>query len=122
MHLWEADHPYYMTEGNFFSRDCHTDWESLTLFLEEFGDADIDYNLVVRWDWREGSDWGLADYNGSDTDRIAELKVQMVHQRKAILASHSIKVCRNDAPEARAYLEKHAKRLAENWAPLNLSS
>lgn len=120
MRLWESDHPYYMTEGNYFSRDCHTEWESLELFLEEFGDADIDYNLVVRWDWKEGGDWDLADYNGSDTDRIARLMIQMVHQRKAILASHEIKVCRNDEPAAVEYLGKHAKRLALNWHPIAL--
>jgi hypothetical protein len=121
MNLWEADHPYYMTEGNYLSNGCHTEWESLELFLAEFGDADVDYNLVVRWDWREGDGWGLPDYSGSDTDRVFDLMVQIVHQRKAHLTSHRIKVCRNDESAARNFLEKHATRIAQNWAPITLS-
>jgi hypothetical protein len=118
MKLFESDHPYYMTEGNYYSNNCHTEWECLDLFLSEYGDADVDRNLVVRWDWREGEDWDLAAHNGSDTDRIARLVVQIIHQRKARLVSHEIKVCRADEPEARAFLLKHAERLAENWSPL----
>lgn len=122
MKLWEADHPYYMTEGNYFSNDCHTEWASLGLFLEVFGNADIDRNLVFRWDWREGKDWDLPEYNGSDADRAFDLMLQMIQQRKASLVSHRIKVCRNDEPAARAYLEKHAERNSENWEPISVSN
>lgn len=118
--LWDADHPYYMSEGNYYALDCHTEWESLDRFLDEYRDADVDMNLVIRWDWREGADWGLADYNGSDTDRFARLMIFIVGQRKARLHSHEIKVCRNDEPAARTYLKKHAARIAENWVPFNL--
>lgn len=118
MRLWESDHPYYMNEGNYFKAGMHTVWESLGLYLAEFADADIDYNLVIRWDWREGEGWGLANYNGCDADRIGRLMIQMLGQRKALLQSHEVKVCRDDEPKARDYLEKHAARIAENWDPI----
>ena len=116
--LWEADHPYYMTEGNYFSNDCHTRWKSLDEFLAEFGEADIDYNLVIRWDWREGEGWEVGEYNGDDNYRHARLMVQILGQRKALLQSHEIEVCRADEPKIKEYLAKHAERIRENWFPI----
>ena len=111
MHLWEAKHPYHMVEGNYFSNDCHTEWESLGDFLGGYSGADIDYNLVIRFDWREGEDWGVPVGE-------SRLLVQMLHQRKAKLVSHEIKITRDEEPAARAYLVRHAERVWENWAPL----
>jgi hypothetical protein len=117
-HLWESDHPYYMCEGNYFESRMHTTYESIDEFLEEFGEADIDYNLVVRWDWREGDEWGLGSFNGDDNYRHARLMVQILGQRKAKLFSNEVKVCRADEARIIEYLEKHAHRMVENWHPL----
>ncbi|MEO9633076.1 MAG: hypothetical protein ABJG14_21870 [Sulfitobacter sp.] len=119
--LWEVDHPYYMTAGNYFKAGMHTEWESLEDYLAEFGETDIDRNLVIRWDWREGEGWELPEYSGSDTDKIGRLMIQMIGQRKALLHSHEVAVCRNDESAAREYLSHHAERIAQNWEPLSLT-
>lgn len=41
-HLWEVDHPYYCSEGNYFSNDCHADYGSWQNFAEEEGENDVD--------------------------------------------------------------------------------
>jgi hypothetical protein len=49
-HLWEVDHSYYCSDQNYFSADCHQEFECWADFLEEESDADLDMNLVFRFD------------------------------------------------------------------------
>lgn len=107
-----CDHPYYCAEGNFHKSGLHTEWPSWAAFLREFKDADLDYNHVWRWDWPPSEDDLPAD----------RLKIYMVAQRKAIYESHEIKVKPEDEPSIRAFLEKHAARTAEMWAPIPLDT
>lgn len=55
VHLWDIDHPYYCNEGNYFARDadchCHCHYKSWPEFVAEQGNADLDMNLVFRFDW-----------------------------------------------------------------------
>jgi hypothetical protein len=118
MRLWEVKHPYYMHEGNFYSRGCHTDFESAEELISEWGDSDMDYNYVVRWDWLEGD---LKDYSGDDDEIIGSFKIQIVGQRKALLLSAACPVCRNDEPALRKFLEPRAAYVAEMWQPFALT-
>jgi hypothetical protein len=113
MKLYESNHPYYFSEGNYFDNSCHDIWDDFDHYIGDFGNADIDYNLVIRWDWRNADIWEYED--GKD-----RLMIQMVKQRKAILCSHEIPVTEEDEPRIREYLRNHAERLAENWAPMVL--
>lgn len=111
-HLWEIDHPYY------FDHDGdNPPFESWADFLDEFGDADMDYNLVFRWDWREGSGWDAGEYNGDDYYRHAVFIVGFVAQRKGFCWSRSIKVCRADEPAIKAWLGPRFAYLLSMWAP-----
>lgn len=58
-HLWDFDHPYYMSAGAWNMREeTHNEYESWAGFLENWGDGDLDYNLLIRWDWMVGKeDW-----------------------------------------------------------------
>lgn len=49
-HLWEVDHPYYCSEGNYFERGCHAAYSRWQDFIAEQGDCDLDMNLVFRFD------------------------------------------------------------------------
>ena len=40
-HLWEYDHPYYCSEGNYYSNDCHHTFCSWEDFDAEWGDSDL---------------------------------------------------------------------------------
>lgn len=48
--LWETDHPYYMNEGCYFSNECHHEYECWSDFTDDWGDANMDYNWIIRWD------------------------------------------------------------------------
>lgn len=123
-HLWEVDHPYYMTEGNYFKTGCHYFYENLDEFLSAMGEADKDYNWLVRWDWQEGpgeSDW-VRPADRPDTYVDGVLMVQFIGQRKAMLWSGEVKVCRYDEPRVREYLEGYARYMATMWQPLELSA
>lgn len=112
-HLWESNHPYYSTEGNYFSNDCHARYESWHDFYDDQGNDDIDLNLVYRWDWREGEDWEIPQGK-------ARLMLYFVGQRKALHRSAEIEVSRGDEEQILAYLRPRFARLIENWLPILL--
>ena len=121
-HLWEVDHPYYMNHGNYYSTECFARADNLDQFLAEFGSADIDYNWIVRWDWIEGpqtEDW-VRPADRPDTYMDGRLLLQFVGQRKALLFSWEIPVCRFDEPRVREFLQKHARYMAQMWEPFDL--
>ncbi|AWB21192.1 hypothetical protein DA075_09935 [Methylobacterium currus] len=119
MRLWEANHSYYCSESNFYSRDPHTKWDMWSSFVEEFGNSDLDYNLVFRWDWYEGDDWGAGEYNGDDYYRNGRLLMFFIMQRKGIFACHEISVCRADEPSVITFLKPRLAYLRDLWAPLD---
>ena len=45
-----VDHDYYASSVNYYSNDAGDDFRTWADFYEEFHDADIDMNLVYRWD------------------------------------------------------------------------
>lgn len=111
--LWEVDHPYYF-DHNPKASPAFEGWDE---FLAEFGDSEMDHNLVFRWDWREGTDWGAGDYRGDDYYRHARLIVGFIAQRKGYCWSSTVKVCRADEPAVRAWLEPRFRYLLEMWRP-----
>jgi hypothetical protein len=71
-HLWEVNHPSYFSQGTSFPDAESELYESWDDFLEEFGDCDLGFNFVVRWDWQEGEDYELKPYAGDDYYRRSE--------------------------------------------------
>lgn len=117
MHLWEAKHPYYATEGNFFESGLHTTYKSWSDFLPEWRDADMDMNHVYRWDWYEGEDEGAGEYTGDDNYRNGVLKLFYIGQRKAKCFSCEVSVCRADEPAVLAFLQPRFEHLFTMWTP-----
>lgn len=118
MHLWEADHPYYMHEGSYCQAGQYSEYESFDDFITEWGDMDIDMNRVHRWDWREGGDWGVESDGSPDV--MGELCIYYIMQRKARTYSCSVKVRRSDEPKVIEFLSAHAAREASIWHPIPL--
>lgn len=119
-HLWEIDHPYYCTEGNYLASgstlsEVHTQYESWSDFFEDWGDSDPDMNLVFRWDWH-GPDPSLY-VEGEDVPTTHTLLVHWVLQRKAYLRSTAVEVTEADEPAVRAWLAERAKKIAAIWEP-----
>jgi hypothetical protein len=109
MKLTETDHPYYFSESNYYSNDASESYDTVTDFLEEYGDADIDMNLCVRFD--------IYKYGSEDERKGLYVKLLLIGQRKGIyhpicIESYSPK---NDSEKLSEYLKKHWDRVRENW-------
>lgn len=109
-HLWEIKHPYYCTEG---TSDTDSEYSSLAYFLEEWGAADNDYNLLFRWDWQEKDEEGEPLPEG-----VGILKLFYVLQRKGRLQSCRVTVNRTDEPAIIEFLRPRLTYLLRLWEPL----
>lgn len=119
-HLWEVKHSYYCNEGNYFSREsCESYYKSFADFLEEYGDCDMDYNLLFRWDWDEQDDeTGDQTFNGDVNYRNGKLKLFWMGQRKGLYQWSIVEVCRADEPVIIEFLKPRMKHLFSLWYPL----
>jgi hypothetical protein len=119
-HLWETDHPYYCSEGNYYVSghrwdEVHTSYDSWADFIADWGDTDPDMNLVFRWDWEVPNP---DDYEDGEEMPPEILQVFWVLQRKAILRSTECVVRREDEPAVREWLAKRAQTIAAIWEPI----
>lgn len=119
MHLWEVTHPYYCSEVNCYSNETYTKHASLADFLSEFQDSDMDYNLVFRWDWREGEDWEAGEFNGDPYYRNGRLMLFFMQQRRGAFVCHEVSVCRADEPAVMEFLKPRWEHMKTLWAPLS---
>jgi hypothetical protein len=127
VHLWEAEHPYYCSESNYFSNDCTDSFKSWAGFMQEYKDCDLDLNLVFRWDWEaphedETDSSTPIKWQGDENYRDSRLVIFWVGQRKGIFRSTNIEVCRADEPAVREWLTKCFHHLLKLWTPLPLSA
>lgn len=100
MKLWDYEHPYYMTEGCYFSNECVTEYSSWMEFLAELSDSDIDYNRVHRWDFNEKKDM---------------INIYFILQRKAYTSSCHVKIKPEDHDQIKEYLKPHALLNRDLW-------
>jgi hypothetical protein len=125
-HLWEVDHPYYCNLSNYYAtgRDKdYREYDSFTDFLAEEGDADMEYNLVFRWDWKEGDpeeDDGEMPlpYTGDDNYRNGKLYLFIMQQRKGLYEWIEVEVCRADESAVIAYLAPRWEHMKKLWSPV----
>lgn len=124
-HLWECSHNYYCNESNFFApgnRQPFTSHKSLAEFLAEEADADMDWNLLFRWDWREEDpETSKCNYSGDDYYRNGRLLLFFMGQRKGLYRWVEVQVCRADEAEVIKYLMPRWAHLQKLWAPLPAS-
>ena len=85
--IWECKHSYYMTQGQWGEVGHHQNFDSIGEFLDEWRDADLDYNRVHRWDF-EHNESGEMFFD-----------VFFVLQRKAKLFSCRVKIKKTDETE-----------------------
>lgn len=123
-HLWEFDHPYYCSEGNFFQAGQHEvldSWAEFATPQELLYDFDDDLNLLWRWDWKRADP---ADYEYElERDPSFELPgdrllLFFMMQRKARNMSAEVAVTEADEPAVREWLEKKALHMRKLWEPM----
>lgn len=124
-HLWEVDHPYYCNEGNWFSNSdkCHAHYNRWQDFLSEQGDADLDMNLVFRFDWippyeDDDSEKPIA-WQGDEYYRDSILKLFYMGQRKGLYRWATVDVCRKDEQAVREWLQVRWNHMRTLWEPLS---
>lgn len=113
-HLWEIKHPYYCNEGLYFGTGLtgervDDEFSTFTSFVEEYKDADFDYNLVFRWDWQEEL------FNGDIYYRNGKLKIFWMIQRKGFHRWSTIEVCRADEPAVIEFLKPRWGHMQKLW-------
>jgi hypothetical protein len=108
----QTEHPYYSCDNNFYSHEAREDFESVSDFLDEYEDADIDMNLCFRFDIKE------------EDESPGKLYVEIFHikQRKGIYFPMR---CKTYNPETegerlKAYLKTHFDHLQKMWAPFSV--
>lgn len=111
-----VDHNYYCNLGNYHSNESLTEYETFSEFLDEYEDADIDYNLIFRWDVKKIED---------DVDELPEghsgykMEVFIMQQRRGNFVPNLIKeVTEKDVSDIVKLLKKHRDYLNEIWSPL----
>lgn len=111
-HLWEYEHPYYCSESNYFNNECTLRFSSWASFLKEEGDADLDMNLVFRWDWKDSELSADEDLNQD------ELCLFYVGQRKGLFRSVIVQLDKRDEGSVRDWLLARAAHIRVLWEPL----
>jgi len=120
--LWEIDHPFYCVQSNYTCdgddqpEERFTSWGN---FISERKNDDLDLNLVFRFDWWEGPEHDLPEYNGDDKARIAKLCLYYMLQRKGHYCWVVIDVCRDDEPAIVEWLKVRYQKLLELWKPFS---
>jgi hypothetical protein len=118
-HMWEVDHSYYCSDQswNGGGESCF-EFKSWQDFMAEMGDADMDYNLIFRWDWKEMDDDGGSTYKGDDNYRNGKLHLYQMQQRKGRFVVMIVEVCRADEKAVRKYMEPRWNYLRDLWEPI----
>lgn len=117
--LWEIDHPYYCNEGNYFAKGSeqpHMHFNTWAAFFDEYGDSDMDYNFLIRWDWDEEEE---RAYTGDDYYRNGILKLFWMGQRKGLYQWSTVEVCRADEPAVREFLQPRWDYMRKMWEPFS---
>lgn len=96
-------HDYYCHDNNFYSNKPREEFESWPDFMASYRDADVDMNLVFRWDINDGC-----------------MNIFMMQQRKGIFKPIIInRVTDEDVQSIQEYLNKHWEKLVRIWRPIS---
>lgn len=113
-----VDHPYYANRSNFYSRDAQFNYDTWASFFEEWGDAEIDMNLVYRFDVYENGDEETSQKLGT-----YNMQITQIGQRKGIYKVMLIDlVTEDDVPAIVAYLRPYWEQMKQLWQPFSNES
>jgi hypothetical protein len=109
----EYNHPYYCADNNHYNYTEYEEFKDWESFFNEYGDSDVDQNLIFRWD--------IENHESCVDDEIHfSLLLFMIQQRKGIFRPIKvIKIDRDDQEKINHYLSKHWSRLIDIWNPIS---
>lgn len=92
-------------------------WKEHTGDDGSFLNADMDYNLLYRWDWVIADP---NDYEKGEPVPGPQLKLFYMFQRKALPTSVTVRnMTPEDESEVREFLQRNWKHMQELWAPFS---
>lgn len=104
-----VDHDYYASDSNYYSNDAVGHYTTWADFYEEFHDADIDMNLVYRW-----------DIGQREESKRYYMQIIIIAQRKGIyMPIHIDYVDECDVPQIIEFMKPHFNKLLSIWEPLS---
>jgi hypothetical protein len=116
MNITETNHPYYCSGGNYYSNEPNEAFESVTGFLDEYENADVDLNLCFRFDIKKREE----DDEDAKENGMYYAEFFLILQRKGIFKPI---YCRSYNPETESerlqqYLKKHWETVKSLWIPI----
>ncbi len=113
-----VNHDYYASDSNYYSNDAGTEWNSFDEFYAEYINADIDMNLIYRWDIKIRDKEDVV--NGASK---YYMELFIIKQRKGIYAPQFIhSISEKDFDKIKELLQPHLDKLAKNWIPFTINS
>jgi len=104
-------HPYYASDSNYYANEAGLSYPSMSDFLADFAYADIDMNLIYRWDVH------FSSANGNETYWA---QVFIIQQRNGIYTPVIIHLFEEkDVPDFVSLVSKHKEKLLELWKPID---
>ena len=101
------EHDYYCNESNYYSNEPTSSFDTFKDFYNEYQDADVDMNLVFRWDLREYKDSGKY-----------YMDIYIIQQRKGIYTPiHISSFGKSDISNFIKYIQPHIDKLKSIWKP-----
>lgn len=109
--LFPTNHDYYAHSSNYCCKDCAGEYANWQSFYEEYKDADIDMNLVFRWDIKE---------RDPEKPGIYYMQVIIIAQRKGIYVPIQINsVLKSDEKSIMEFMKPHFDKIISNWQPFS---
>lgn len=104
-----VEHDYYASGSNYYSNEASQNYNTWADFYEEFHDADIDMNLVYRWDIYE-----------RENSKRYYMEVFIIGQRKGKYIPIMIDyVDDKDIETIIPFMQKHWEKLQSIWEPIS---
>ena len=104
-----ADHDYYCSNSNYYSNDPYTEWDTFGDFYNIYKDADIDMNLIFRF-----------DIHPRKNSKKHTMNIYMIGQRKGIFFPHYIRyVDEDDFSLIMEILKPHFEKMQNLWSPFS---
>lgn len=103
------DHDYYASDSNYYSNEAKVTYNNWYEFQEDYGEADIDMNLVFRWDIYK-----------RDNDKGYWMQIIIIKQRKGVYTPiHINEVVEEDASQIIEFMKPHLEKILKIWQPIS---
>ena len=107
-----VEHDYYASDSNYYSREVSGNYRTWADFYEEYHNADIDMNLVYRWDIHQ-----------REESKRYYMELFIIGQRKGIYVPILIDyVDEEDVESIISFLQPHLNKLISLWKPIKTDS